>query len=199
MPAIRPREMSRKALFCIARSEAQASEIVNELKAGGVSNNDISSLFPGKTGTRDLIHERHSKAPEGFAAGGITGGIVCAGLGWLAGIGSLAIPGLGPFIAAGPILGALSAAAIGVAFGSALGSLIGIRFPEYEAKLYTGKLAEGNILLSVHCENEKAAREAKTILERANAFDIASNREVKIPESNISASHESKTAAENPA
>ena len=191
--------MSRKALFCIARSEAQASDIVNELKAAGFSNNDISALLPDKTGTRDFAHERHTKAPEGFATGAVLGGTVCAGLGWLAGIGSLAIPGLGPFIAAGPIMGALSAASIGMAVGGVVGSLIGMRFPEYEATRYDGKLSEGNILLSVHCDNETAARHGKTILERANAQDIASSREVKIPESEALISREPKTAAENPA
>jgi hypothetical protein len=196
--------MGQKALFCIARSEAQASEIVNELKAASFSNNDISALLPDKTGTRDFAHEHHTKAPEGVATGGVIGGTLCAGLGWLAGIGSLALPGLGPFIAAGPIMGALSAAAIGAALGGVVGGLVGMGIPEYEAKRYEGKLKEGNILLSAHCEDDAAVRRAKTIFQRANAQDIASSYEEKIsdsepPTSETRSGQESKAAAENPA
>ena len=106
-----------KSVFCIASTEAQATTIVDQLKAAGFSNNDISVLLPDKTGTRDFAHEQHTKAPEGAATGAGTGGVVGGALGWLVGIGALAIPGLGPFIAAGPIMAALSGAAAGAALG----------------------------------------------------------------------------------
>src|SRR5215471_360683 len=123
-----------RAVFCIASSEAQAASIVNELKATGFSASDISALFPDRGGSRDFAHERSTKAPEGATAGAGAGGLLGGGLGWLVGIGSLAIPGLGAFIAAGPILAALSGAAVGAAVGGLTGALVGMGIPEYEAK-----------------------------------------------------------------
>src|ERR1035437_3907836 len=145
--------MSKKSVLCIASSEPQVERIANQLRAAGFSGNDISVLFPDKTGTRDFAHEQHTKAPEGAAAGAGTGGVVGGGLGWLVGIGALAIPGVGPFIAAGPIMAALSGAAIGAAAGGIAGGLIGLGIPEIEAKRYEGKVQAGNILISVHTEN----------------------------------------------
>src|SRR6187401_298379 len=142
-----------RAIFCIATSEAQAESIVNQLKDASFSYNDISVLFPDKAGTRHFAHEQHTKAPEGAAAGAGTGGIVGGALGWLAGIGALAIPGVGPLIAAGPIMAALSGAAVGAALGGLTGGLIGMGIPEYEAKRYEGKLKGGNVLIAVHSEN----------------------------------------------
>ena len=103
--------MAKKAVFCIAGTEEQAIAIANSLKAQGFSNNDIAVLFPDRTGTRDFAHEQHTKAPEGAATGAVAGGVLAGALGWLVGIGSLAIPGVGPLIAAGPILAALTGAA----------------------------------------------------------------------------------------
>src|SRR4030095_13155260 len=117
------------------------------------SPNDISVLFPDKSGTRDFAHEQNTKAPEGAAAGAGTGGILGGALGWLVGIGTLAIPGLGPFIAAGPIMAALSGAAAGAALGGITGALLRMGIPEYEAQRYEGKLKEGNILISVHTKD----------------------------------------------
>src|SRR5689334_24839863 len=123
-----------KAVFGIAKSEEQAARIAHNWKAAGFSDNDISVLFPDKTGTRDFAHEQHTKAPEGAATGAGTGGVLGGAFGWLVGIGALAIPGLGPFIAAGPLMAALSGAAAGAALGGLTGALIGIGIPEYEAK-----------------------------------------------------------------
>src|SRR5262245_52883329 len=139
-----------KAVFGIAPSESQAVVIVERLRAAGFSNNDISVLFPARTGTKEFAHEQHTKAPEGAATGAGTGGVLGGALGWLVGIGALAIPGLGPFIAAGPIMAALSGAAAGAALGGLAGALIGLGIPEYEAKRYEGKIKEGNVLISVH-------------------------------------------------
>jgi hypothetical protein len=113
--------MANRAVFCIAKSELQAIDIVDGLKASGFSSGDVSVLFPDKGASRDFAHEQKTKAPEGATAGASTGGVLGGALGWLAGIGTLAIPGLGPFIAAGPIMGALSGAAAGAAVGGIAG------------------------------------------------------------------------------
>lgn len=169
-----------KSLFCIATSEAQAEEIVNQLKEAGFSYNDISVLFPDRAGTRHFAHEQHTKAPEGAATGAGTGGLVGGALGWLAGIGALAIPGLGPFIAAGPIMAALSGAAVGAALGGIAGALVGMGIPEFEAKRYEGRIQSGNILISVHTEDHDRSRAAREILVRAGAEDIASAGEAGV-------------------
>jgi hypothetical protein len=162
-----------KAVFGIAKTEDQAIRIANDLRAAEFSANDISVLFPDKQGTRDFAHEQHTKAPEGAVSGVVTGGIIGGALGWLVGIGSLAIPGLGPFIAAGPILAALGGVAAGGTAGGVVGALIGMGIPEYEAKRYEGKIREGNILISVHAENSNEVSRAKDIFRKAGAEDIA--------------------------
>jgi hypothetical protein len=172
--------MARKSVFCIARSETQAGEIVSQLKAVGFTSDDISALLPDRTGSKDFAHEHHTKAPEGAVAGGSTGAILGGALGWLAGIGILAIPGLGPLIAAGPVMAALSGVAVGAAFGGIAGALVGMGVPEFEAKRYEGKIREGNILISVHCENEEATRKTRQIFEQADAEDIATGSEAAV-------------------
>jgi hypothetical protein len=169
-----------KAVFGIAQTEAQAIAIVDQLKAAGFSHNDISVLLPDKTGTRDFAHEQHTKAPEGAATGAGTGGVLGGTLGWLVGIGTLAIPGLGPFIAAGPIMAALSGAAAGAALGGLAGALIGMGIPEYEAKRYEGRVKDGNILISVHAENRAERARAKDIFEQAGAEDISYTEEANV-------------------
>ncbi len=166
-----------KAVFGIATTYAQAETIVDSLKTAGFSNNDISVLLPDKEGTRDFAHEKNTKAPEGAATGAGTGGVVGGVLGWLVGIGSLAIPGVGPFVAAGPIMAALSGAAVGTAVGGLTGALVGLGIPEFEAKRYEGKLKQGNILISVHSENSKETDRAEQILKNGNAQDISSATE----------------------
>lgn len=169
-----------QAVFCLAKTEPEAIAIVARLKAAGFSPNDISVLFPDKSGTKDFAHEHHTKAPEGAAAGAGAGGLLGGALGWLVGIGALAIPGLGPFIAAGPIMAALSGAAAGAALGGLTGALIGLGIPEYEAKRYEGKIKEGNILISVHTENSTERARAKEIFEEAGAEDIADTAEARV-------------------
>jgi hypothetical protein len=169
-----------QAVFCLAKTEAQAITIVDQLKAAGFSPNDISVLLPDKTGTKDFAHEQHTKAPEGAATGAGTGGVLGGALGWLVGIGALAIPGLGPFIAAGPIMAALSGAAAGAAVGGITGALIGLGIPEYEAKRYEGKIKEGNLLISVHTDNRTERARAKQIFEQAGAEDISDTAEARV-------------------
>ncbi|HEY3964146.1 MAG TPA: hypothetical protein VGM05_06290 [Planctomycetaceae bacterium] len=165
-----------KAVLCIA-SLPQAEQIVDRLKMAGFSNTDISALMADKSGTRDFAHQHNTKAPEGAAAGAGTGALVGGTLGWLAGIGTLAIPGLGPLIAAGPIMAALSGAAVGGTVGGLTGTLVGMGIPEFEAKQYEGKVKGGNVLLSVHSENSKQTDAAKKIFEAAGAQDIVTKEE----------------------
>ncbi len=168
-----------KAVFCIAKSETQAIAVVDELKTSGFTDSDISVLFPDKRGTRDFAHEHNTKTPEGATVGAVSGGVVGGALGWLAGIGALAIPGLGPFIAAGPIMAALSGAAVAATVGGITGALVGMGIPELEAKRYEGKIRGGNILISVHTESRDEADRAKDIFKMAGADDIVSSGEAK--------------------
>jgi hypothetical protein len=173
--------MSKKSVFCIATSRQQAEDIVGQLKRADFSSDDISVLFPDKGSTRDFAHEKSTKAPEGAVAGAGTGGVIGGTLGWIAGIGALAIPGVGPFIAAGPIMAALGGAAIGAAAGGIAGALIGMGIPELEAKRYEGKVKAGNLLISVHTESSEEIASAKKIFSQAGAQDICATGEASVP------------------
>ena len=161
-----------QAIFCLATSEFQAESIVHQLRVEGLSDDDISVLFPDKNRTQDFIYES-SKATDGAAAGAGTGGVLGGALGWLAGVGILAIPGAGTFIAAGPILAALGGAAVGATVGGIAGALVGMGIPEYEAKRYEGKIRAGNILISVHAADNDMAKRVKGTLQYAGAQDIS--------------------------
>lgn len=170
-----------QAVYGIAKTEAQADRIVAELQGSGFGNDRLSVLLPDCEGTRDFAHVKGSKAPEGATAGAGAGGALGGALGLLVGIGTLAIPGLGPLIAAGPILAALSGAAVGATVGGLTGALVGVGIPEYEAKQYEGKLRDGNILIAIHTENANERKLAERILEQAHAVDIASAGEASPP------------------
>jgi hypothetical protein len=165
--------MSHKSIYAIALSESQAFQIVDSLTTAGFTSNDISVLLPDKESTHQFAHEAHTKAPEGAVTGAASGGVLGGALGLLAGIGALAIPGVGPLIAAGPLLAALSGAAAGAAVGGIAGSLIGLGIPEIEAKRYENRIAEGNVLISVHARNDDLVKTAKKILQDAKAEDIS--------------------------
>jgi uncharacterized protein (TIGR02271 family) len=167
----------KSSAFCLVDTEEQADSIVEKLRSAGFSDNDISVLFPDKRSTRDFAHKKETKMPEGATVGASTGGIVGGTIGLLTGIGALAIPGLGPFIAAGPIMAALSGGAIGGVVGGIAGALVGFGIPEYEAKRYEGKVKEGGILISVHSENRDETNRAKDIFKEAGAHDISSTGE----------------------
>ncbi len=171
--------MANTAVFGIYSSYAQVEGAVDALRGAGFRNTDISVLFPENVGTKDFAAVKGTKAPEGAAAGGTTGAAIGGALGWLAGIGALAIPGLGPFIAAGPIMAALAGAGVGGAVGGVTGALIGMGIPEYEAKRYEGRVKKGGILLSVHSDDADWTKRAKLVLERTGAEDIASTGETK--------------------
>src|SRR6187549_3217512 len=163
------------AAFGLYSDRVQVEQGVDALLAAGFRNEDISVLFPGNEGTKDFAHEKNTKAPEGAAAGVGAGGALGGALGLLVGIGALAIPGLGPFIAAGPIVAALAGMGAGGAVGGFVGALVGMGIPEYEAKRYDGRVREGGVLLSVHAATSEQVTFAKQILERTGAEDISSS------------------------
>jgi len=165
------------AVFGIYRQRGGVEQAVDALKTAGFRNEDISILFPHNEGNKDLAVTKDSKAPEGAAAGAGTGAIIGGALGWLAGIGLLAIPGLGPFIAAGPIMALLAGAGVGGAVGGVSGALIGLGIPEYEAKRYEGLVKAGGILLSVHTDNSDWTKLAKSVLHNTGAKDVAATGE----------------------
>jgi len=185
----------KKAVFGLAQGEVQADKIVNSLKAAGFLNSDISLLAPEQSSSSvggqessmplekryesvgTVRAEKHTKAPEGGVTGATAGGILGGSLGLLAGIGALAIPGVGPFIAAGPLLAALSGTAVGGSLGLLVGSLIGAGIPEYEAKKYESALKQGQILISVHTSDDNELNKAKEILKKEGAKDISSSYE----------------------
>jgi len=168
------------AVFGIYPSYSAVEIGVDSLKAAGFSNRDISVLFPQSAGSKDFAHEKGTKAPEGATAGAGTGVVLGGAMGWLLGVGALAIPGLGPFIAAGPIMAALAGAGVGGAVGGITGALIGMGIPEYEAKRYEGRVKNGGVLLSVHCDTSEQITRAKDVLKRTGAEDIASSGETRI-------------------
>jgi hypothetical protein len=166
-------------VFGIYTTRVGVEAAVDALKAAGFQNDDISVLMSEKVSTKEFATEKHTKAPEGAAEGAGAGIIIGGALGWLAGIGALAIPGAGPFIAAGPIMAALAGAGAGATIGGIAGALIGMGVPEYEAKRYEGMINKGGILLSVHSDSSEETKSAKEILERTGAEHISSTTEAK--------------------
>jgi len=165
------------AVFGIYRSASLAEKAVDHLIAGGFSNDDISVLLPDEQSSKNFAHEKNTKAPEGTTTGATTGGVIGGTLGLLAGIGALAIPGVGPFIAAGPIMAALAGVGVGGTVGGLIGALVGMGIPEYEAKRYEGRVKDGGVLLSAHCNTSDEVTRAKKILEQTGAQDISSSGE----------------------
>ena len=162
------------AVFGIFRSREAVEEAVGALQAGGFRSTDISVLLPENEGTKDLAHEKHTKAPEGAAAGTVTGGAIGGILGGLIGVGMIVIPGLGPLVAAGPIIAALTGVGSGTVVGGIIGALVGFGIPEYEAKRYEGRIKLGGLLLSVHCDNADWVKRARQILEHSGGEEISS-------------------------
>jgi hypothetical protein len=161
------------AVLGIYPNYSSVESAVDVLKEAGFRNTDISVLFPEKAGSKSFARDKGTRAPEGAAVGAGTGAVLGGTLGWLVGIGTLAIPGLGPFIAAGPIMAALAGLGAGGAVGGITGALIGWGIPEHEAKRYEVRVKEGGILLSVHSDNADWTKRAKEILERTGAQDIS--------------------------
>jgi hypothetical protein len=171
--------MSNKntAVFGIYATPSTAEAAVDHLIARGFTNASISVLLPDDDSTRAFAHEKHTKAPEGTATGVTAGGVIGGSLGLLAGIGALAIPGVGPLIAAGPIMATLAGLGVGGAVGGLVGALVGMGIPEYEAKRYEGAVKGGGTLLSVHCDTSEQIDVAKNALKETGASDISSTSE----------------------
>lgn len=165
--------------FGIYHTSGQAERGVDDLLTAGFSNDDISILLPGSNSSRTFGHEKNSKAPEGTSAGAVGGGMVGGALGLLAGLGMLAIPGFGPLIVAGPIVAALAGVGAGGTVGGLIGALVGFGIPEYEAKRYEGRLKEGGVLLSVHCNSTNRLERALLLLKQTGAQDISHTSETK--------------------
>lgn len=186
------------AVFGIFREQNDVNNCIDALKAHGFRTTDMSVLFPENVGSKDLAHEKNSKAPEGAVAGGGSGAIVGAALGWIAGAGALGIPGLEQLAMAGPIVGMLAGMGTGMSLGGLIGGIAGSTIPEYEAKRYNGRIRRGGILLSVHCDNPEWAKAAANILGRSGGINIASAQEAKadfaiadkpLPRSRVQQSH----------
>jgi hypothetical protein len=177
--------MSKSSVFGIVKTHAQAEQIVEELQTAGFPASEISILLPDNEGKHDIGHVKATKAPEGATTGAATGGVTGGVLGLLAGIGALAIPGVGPFIAAGPIMAALSGAAIGATTGGVVGALIGLGIPEIEAKRYEDKLKSGNYLIAVHADDSDRKDRAKEIFKSAGAEDISTSSMSKAPAESV--------------
>lgn len=169
--------MANKSVFGIYRTRDAAANAVDAMRTAGFRSTDISALLPDNVGTKDFAHEKNTKAPEGAATGAASGALVGGALGWLVGIGSLAIPAVGPFIAAGPIMAALAGVGAGAVTGGVVGALIGLGMPEYEAKRYEGRIKEGGILLSVHCDSSDWVKRSEDIMKETGATDISSSAE----------------------
>lgn len=169
----------KMAVLGIYKTRPEVEKAVEILKRDGFAVADVSVLMPEISGSQDFSHTKGTKAPEGAATGASTGAVVGGTLGLLVGLGALAIPGVGPFIAAGPIMAALAGVGVGGAVGGVTGALIGLGIPEYEAKRYEGFVKNGGILLSVHAESSIDVQKAKNCLTSTGAADISSTVETK--------------------
>lgn len=165
------------AVFGIYKTPADAEVAVDVLLSAGLTQNDISVLLSDNESTREFAHTKDTKAPEGTATGATAGGVLGGALGMLAGVGALSIPGLGPFIAAGPIMATLAGLGAGGAVGGLIGALVGMGIPEYEAKRFEGRVKQGGVLLSAHCDSAQEVSSIKKLLEKTGAEDISSAEE----------------------
>ena len=165
--------------YGIYRDSQAVADAVAAMRESGFRSTDISVLYSDNLGSKDFAHEKHSKAPEGAVAGGGTGAVAGAAFGWVLGAGSLLVPGLEPFVTAGPVMGMLGGMGAGVALGGLTGAMVGAGIPEYEAKRYTGKLRKGGILVSVHCDNSRWAKTARELLKRTGATHISTKSEAR--------------------
>jgi hypothetical protein len=166
-----------RAVFGIYSTTAETERAVNDLLQSGFSSQDVSVLMPDQQSTRDFALRKETKAPEGATTGATTGGVIGGTLGVLVGLGTLAIPGIGPLIAAGPLVAGLAGLGAGGAVGGFIGALVGMGIPEYEAKRYEGRVKDGGVLLSVHCETPGEVLRAKEVLKATGATDIAASTE----------------------
>src|ERR1700728_4395936 len=179
----------KTSVLGIYNTRESVERAVDTFLKSGFTTSDVSVLLPENLGGKPIATHKDTKAPEGATAGGGAGAVVGGTLGLLAGIGALAIPGLGPFIAAGPIMAALAGLGGGGAVGGIIGALVGMGIPEYDAKRYEGHIKAGGVLLSVHCETTEKIARAKDLLKHTGAQDISSTSEASAdsPEATVPA------------
>jgi hypothetical protein len=173
------------AAFAIFPSRSAAEQALNQLTAAGFSSQDVSVLMADRSGTKDFATEKNTKTPEGTTTGVGVGGAVGGTIGLLAGIGAIAIPGVGPLIAAGPLMGARAGLGVGGTVGGIVGALVGMGIPEYEAKRYEGRVNDGGTLVSVHCDSSEEVSRAKDVLKAAGGEDVASAGEKSVSSHNV--------------
>lgn len=171
----------KNTIVCTVDTRGEAEAVIRQLTAAGCGAADISVLMPDTAGAAGLVHEQHTKAPEGAISGAAAGGVLGGTLGLLLGIGALAIPGLGAFLAAGPILAAFAGTAAGATAGGVTGALIGLGVPEIEAKVYEGRLSKGHLLMSVHIAEPDERSRVEALLERMGARNISRTGESAVP------------------
>ncbi|MDO3411693.1 general stress protein [Saccharibacillus sp. CPCC 101409] len=138
-----------KKIVGVFENEREASLAIQNLQSQGFTSDEISVVAKDRDDLRAIDEETGTKAPEGLAAGAATGGVLGGVTGLLAGVGALAIPGIGPILAAGPLAATLAGLAVGAGAGGLVGGLVGLGIPEDEAKEYEGYLDRGNILVLV--------------------------------------------------
>lgn len=176
----------KKSVWGIYPTRLALETAIDRLRESGFLSSDISVLLPENLGPKDLVIEKFTKAPEGATAGASSGVLIGGALGWLAGIGAFALPVVGAFIAAGPLLSTLAGVGVGGVLGGIAGALIGAGIPEYQAKRYEGRLTKGSILVSVHCDKPDEIPHAKEVMEQTGGEDI--------PVSEEEATHAAKAA-----
>lgn len=167
-------------VIAVVDSELEADNVMQRLSEQGFAGRDISAVMPDRHGIGEFAHEQNTKAPEGAVLGGTSGGLLGGALGLMAGIGALALPGLGPFIAAGPLMAALSGAAAGAAVGGITGALVGMGIPEIEAKFYESRVRDGDILLAVRVDDAAHEERATQIFRQLGAHDVVSTSEASV-------------------
>ena len=167
----------KTAVFGIYTTREAVERAVDTFVNDGFPGSSVSVLLPENLGGKSIGTEKATKAPEGATTGAGAGAVIGGTLGVLAGVGLLAIPGIGPFIAAGPIMAGLAGLGVGGAVGGFTGALIGMGIPEFEAKRYEGRLLKGGILLSVHCDTSDQIKRAKELMKVTGGEDVASTGE----------------------
>jgi len=177
MGEVKEKRDRKISVFGLFNDETALGRAVDALIGAGFRHEDISALLPDKQSTKTFAHEKHTKAPEGAAVGAAAGVVGGGTLGLLLGLGAIVIPGLGAFLAAGPIMGALAGAGVGGAVGTLTGALVGMGIPEYEAKRYESFINDGGAIVSVHADDNDWARKARSILDGFGGYDIDSAKE----------------------
>ncbi|MBI2686339.1 MAG: DUF3341 domain-containing protein [Acidobacteria bacterium] len=172
----------KTTLFGICPDALRAHAAIRDLLDAGVAADTISVLLPDGGDSKEFVNESRmpmpsGKEPNGAETGVAVGGAVGAALGLAAGLGALSIPGIGPFLAAGPFLGALTGFGIGGTLGGLLGAMVGVGIPEHLARRYEARLRDGAVMIAVHCINSSEAIRARDVMRGSGVEDVALTRD----------------------